>query len=305
VRRLGVAVVAAGVMFVVLAVAGVVGLAAQSQRPSRADAIGVLGLAPAKLPPAARAALPDLVGDLDSACPELPALWVIALVQARSGGGAASFAPQNLRAAVGDICPKLRRLSAALLRTGTPVAVLDALAGSARTAAAVRAHVAAYAVRSGQQRVAGTPPEPFAGPASGCAVPDPSGTGGCVTAATAWLLLQVPADVGTVRPRSVTCWDAHAWNPRSDHPKGRGCDYTIGRLGHRPGGADRARGWALAHWLRAYAGLLKVSYVIWQGRIWSQEHDAQSWRPYDGGGVYDPKDVTGGHFDHVHVSLSQ
>jgi hypothetical protein len=27
------------------------------------------------------------------------------------------------------------------------------------------------------------------------------------------------------------------------------------------------------------------------------------WREYTGGGVYDPEDPTGGHYDHVHVSL--
>lgn len=42
--------------------------------------------------------------------------------------------------------------------------------------------------------------------------------------------------------------------------------------------------------------------MIFQGRIWSWEHDGEGWRPYRGAGVYDPADVTGGHYDHVHVS---
>ena len=62
----------------------------------------------------------------------------------------------------------------------------------------------------------------------------------------------------------------------------------------------------MAHWLREDAGELGVRYVIWQGRIWSAgSSDAgDGWgRPYSGGGVYDPEDATGGHFDHVHVSV--
>ena len=45
---------------------------------------------------------------------------------------------------------------------------------------------------------------------------------------------------------------------------------------------------------------------FWQGRIWSagSSDDGDGWgRPYTGGGVYDPEDATGGHFDHVHVSV--
>ena len=64
----------------------------------------------------------------------------------------------------------------------------------------------------------------------------------------------------------------------------------------------RARGWALATWLRANAVPLHINYVIWQGRIWSRVHDAQGWRPYTGGGYYPTAGPTNGHFDHVHVS---
>ena len=147
----------------------------------------------------------------------------------------------------------------------------------------------------------GTPPEPYDGGSTGCALPDPTGTGGCVTAATAWLVDQV-AEHAHRGP--VTCWDAHAWNPFSDHPRGRACDYTIGRLGRRPSQAETAEGWRLAGWLRAYARPLHVAYVIWQGRIWSAARDGEGWRTYSGGGVYDPADVTGGHYDHVHVSVT-
>lgn len=27
------------------------------------------------------------------------------------------------------------------------------------------------------------------------------------------------------------------------------------------------------------------------------------WRPYNGGGMHDPADVTGGHYDHLHITV--
>ena len=143
---------------------------------------------------------------------------------------------------------------------------------------------------------------PFTGVSVGCSVPDPTGTGGCVSPAMAWLLTESTAAFG---PLPTSCWDEHAWNPSSDHPRGKGCDTTFGVLGRRPGPADEARGWAYAEWLRANAQPLHVSYVIWAGRIWSAVRADEGWRPYRGGGVYDPADATGGHYDHVHVSTSQ
>jgi len=46
-----------------------------------------------------------------------------------------------------------------------------------------------------------------------------------------------------------------------------------------------------------------VHYLVWYGRIWSVERAADGWRPYNGGGVYDPGDITGGHYDHLHISV--
>jgi Transglycosylase SLT domain len=143
---------------------------------------------------------------------------------------------------------------------------------------------------------------PLPGATSGCPLSDPTGTGGCVTEAAAWMLVQTASAFPGL---PVTCWDAHAWNPDSDHPKGRACDFTIGRSGSFPNGDDVARGWAIAEWLRANAASLHVSYLIWQGRIWSVSRADQGWRAYTGGGVYDPTDPTGGHYDHIHVSVSQ
>ena len=142
----------------------------------------------------------------------------------------------------------------------------------------------------------------YVGANIGCVVPDPTGTGGCITEATAWMLAQAQAAFPAT---PATCWDAHPWNPTSDHPQGKACDFTFGRIGSFPGPADTARGWSMAQWLRGNAGPLHVSYLIWQGRIWSAQRADQGWRAYTGGGVYDPTDPTGGHYDHVHVSVDQ
>jgi len=98
------------------------------------------------------------------------------------------------------------------------------------------------------------------------------------------------------------CWDPHAWNPTSDHPKGRACDIVFGSLGHFPKGTDKTNGDRLAEWLVANADTWGVNYVIWQGRVWSSARAQQGWRPYTGGGIYNPADATGGHFDHIHLS---
>jgi hypothetical protein len=157
------------------------------------------------------------------------------------------------------------------------------------------------ALPSSGRPIAVSAPAPYRGGSTGCVLPDPTGTGGCVTGATAWLLTQVRVHVHT---GPVSCWDAHAWNPTSDHPRGRACDYTIGRAGQLPSPGQTTEGWRLATWLRTHADELNVAYVIWQGHIWSARRAAEGWRPYSGGGIYNPADITGGHYDHVHVSLT-
>lgn len=149
---------------------------------------------------------------------------------------------------------------------------------------------------------AGDPPAPYPGGATGCTITDPTGRdGGCVTGAMLWATQQIAAHVGHWK-WGIGCWDEHAWNPHSDHPKGQACDYMVGRGGKFPGPADKAVGDGLAEWLVAYAGELHVKYVIWQGRIWQP---GRGWKPYGGGGVYDPHDATGGHYDHVHLSVDE
>jgi hypothetical protein len=160
--------------------------------------------------------------------------------------------------------------------------------------------------------VSGLPaPAPFHGAdngADGCTQPDPTSRG-CLTPATRHALDQTLAAFGHPGPdaplRAVTCWDPHPQNPRSDHPAGRACDLFPGPAGTFATGADLTTGWLLAAWLRTHAAALHVRYLIWQGRYWSPDGgDHNGWgRPYSGGGIYDPTDATGGHYDHIHLSV--
>ncbi len=107
---------------------------------------------------------------------------------------------------------------------------------------------------------------------------------------------------------SAGCWDEHAWNPRSDHSRGRACDLFPTKPGTFPKGAELDAGWRVAGWLRDNAEALQVRYLIWQGRYWDPDVEDQDdgWgRRYTGGGVYDVRDATGGHFDHVHISFRE
>lgn len=145
-------------------------------------------------------------------------------------------------------------------------------------------------------------------PPEACTVDDPT-TSGCLTPTARAVYdrtLETFGEPGLDAPiHAATCWSEHAWNPGSDHPAGRACDFFPTRSGTFPQDAELASGWAVANWLRDNASDLNVRYVIWQGRIWYRgTGDDDGWgRAYNGGGVYDPADATGGHFDHVHVSV--
>jgi hypothetical protein len=131
---------------------------------------------------------------------------------------------------------------------------------------------------------------------SGCTLPDPTGTGGCVTPRTAQLVATLRAAHGQL---PIACWAPRPGNPTSDHPRGRACDITYGAIGRFPTPTERAHGWAMADWLIAHADALGIAYLIWDGRIWTSD---TGWRAYTGGGIYNPRHPTGGHFDHIHIS---
>ena len=98
------------------------------------------------------------------------------------------------------------------------------------------------------------------------------------------------------------CWvgDYRSYQPStSNHNTGNALDCTISNaIGTYPTAAQRDQGWRLANWLKQYAVRLQVRYVIWDGQIWSVARSSEGWRTYTGG-----SGVTGGHYDHVHVSI--
>ena len=141
-------------------------------------------------------------------------------------------------------------------------------------------------------------PEPFPGDDPDAMVDDPT-TDGQITARTAHILDQVQ----TAFPDS----DWVCYSPRpgqdSDHPRGRACDGTFGNaIGEPATGQALELGWAVTNWLQEHAETLGIDYLIWQGQIWVASRADEGWRDYDGGGMHDPDDPTGGHFDHVHWS---
>ena len=130
-------------------------------------------------------------------------------------------------------------------------------------------------------------------------VNDPS-TGGQITARLLHLYQQ------TLSAFPDTGWGCYSPRPgtASEHPLGRACDITFGnQIGQRPIPKQLDAGWAVTYWMKDNADVLGVSYLIWQGQIWSVSRDADGWRPYNGGGMHDPNDVTGGHYDHLHVTV--
>lgn len=128
-------------------------------------------------------------------------------------------------------------------------------------------------------------------------VPDPTTGRGCVTPRTLNLATQLLA-----QGWRLTCWDPHPWAPRSDHPVGLACDVYPGAGGVLPTATEKAHGDALASALQASAAQTGVNYIIWYGQIWSAGRAGEGWRPYTSS-TYDVTSVSGGHFDHAHVSL--
>ncbi|MFD9698368.1 peptidase inhibitor family I36 protein [Lentzea sp. NPDC059081] len=98
------------------------------------------------------------------------------------------------------------------------------------------------------------------------------------------------------------CWvgDYRSYEPStSNHNTGNALDCTISNaIGSYPSAAQKEQGWKLARWVQKYASQLDVRYVIWQGKIWSVARSSEGWRDYTAG-----SGVTGGHYDHVHVSM--
>lgn len=130
------------------------------------------------------------------------------------------------------------------------------------------------------------------------------------TAAVTPRMHQLISDVMTNYPQIVLpplyCWDAHEFNPTSDHPMGRACDIPF--YGCHFGDASRTAdpstgltaGNAAANWLVNNASTYGINYVIWAGQIWDSQ---TGWQAYTGAAGSDPDTCSGGHYDHIHVSV--
>lgn len=72
------------------------------------------------------------------------------------------------------------------------------------------------------------------------------------------------------------------------HGSGRGVDAMI----------SGAAGWEVAEYVRANAGALGVSEVIYSQKIWTVERSSEGWRYME-----DRGSATANHYDHVHVTV--
>ncbi|WP_027930118.1 hypothetical protein [Amycolatopsis thermoflava] len=126
--------------------------------------------------------------------------------------------------------------------------------------------------------------------------PDPTSRGR-ITPRTLALVRALQA--GAMTGDGLGCYEARPANPSSDHPQGRACDILL-----EPGDPQAvSEGWRITEWLIAHQPVLGVRYLIWQGQYWSA--DNPTWQPYqsDAYGCPDPANVTGCHYDHIHVSM--
>lgn len=87
----------------------------------------------------------------------------------------------------------------------------------------------------------------------------------------------------------------------SAHYDGRAIDIFVRPISE----ANQRLGWSIAHFLVAHAAQLDISVVIFDGRIWSQRHSEEGWRPYevDTSGVSEETAKVLEHRDHVHVAV--
>lgn len=76
----------------------------------------------------------------------------------------------------------------------------------------------------------------------------------------------------------------------SDHPKGRACDFMIGK--------KKMKGWKIARNLRGHWGRYDVKYVIYRQKI--RFHKGGGWQWME-----DRGSRTANHMDHVHVSFTR
>lgn len=104
-----------------------------------------------------------------------------------------------------------------------------------------------------------------------------------------------PLPQGGFAPGGVTTGHSEG----SAHYDGRAVDYFFRPVNE----TNTQRGWALAHFLVAWAEELSVATVIFDDRIWTARRSDEGWRDYDPGSSSESSAVLR-HLDHVHVDVA-
>jgi hypothetical protein len=123
------------------------------------------------------------------------------------------------------------------------------------------------------------------GTVSGAPCPDGSSVESGLTSAAVGVYRSVCAAFP-----AVSSWGGLRPGDDGDHGTGQALDIMVG--------SDSGLGQAIADYVRANAGSLGVSEVIWAQQIWSVERSGEGWRPME-----DRGSTTANHYDHVHVSV--
>lgn len=97
----------------------------------------------------------------------------------------------------------------------------------------------------------------------------------------------------------IGCYAPRPQNPDSDHPRGRGCDVFFNPHDRH----DIAEGWRVANWLITHQARYGINYLIWQGRYWSATQPRWTTYTSDAYGCPNPSNLTGCHYDHIHISV--
>ena len=87
----------------------------------------------------------------------------------------------------------------------------------------------------------------------------------------------------------VSSYGGYRADSNSAHSSGRAIDAMI---------SNQSVGWRIARFVRANAGELGVTEVIYSQKIWTTQRSGEGWR-----GMSDRGSATANHYDHVHVTV--
>jgi hypothetical protein len=97
----------------------------------------------------------------------------------------------------------------------------------------------------------------------------------------------------------LVCYAPRPATPTSDHPQSRACDILLNPHNRQ----SVAEEWRTANWLATNQAQLGVHYPIWQGQYWPAETPTRVPYRSDAYGCPNPANLTGCHYDHIHISM--